>query len=101
MAAKPSHNEKGELDVQAEAEKILLIGELASKPYLFVNQKLSEDPLTDIPKLLGYYRTIHLGYIQCLEAYAVESKNNEDHKLIWQVLSFLLLTVLLYGKDLL
>lgn len=100
-AAKPDHDEKGNMVVEEAAEHLKMIFELMKEPDLLVRFKADESPLQDIDKFVGYYNVIHLAYGECSRVYQDKNDSSENWKLFWQILSFLLLTVGVYKKDLL
>lgn len=100
-SAKPDRDEKGVMVVEAASDHIKLILEMMQEPDLLVRFKDTENPLHDIDKFVQYYNIIHLGYGECTQAYAAKVESYEDHKLFWQVVVFLLLTFVMYRKDLL
>ncbi|WP_460163225.1 hypothetical protein [Pseudomonas sp. S2_F03] len=98
--AKPDHLENGKFDTEAAAEKVRLLIELMKDPYLYVRFN-NKDPISDFQKYINDFDTIHETYRTCAANYAERNEHNNHIKLFYQIMTFLILTILMYRKDLL
>ncbi|WP_322843913.1 hypothetical protein [Pseudomonas sp. B33.4] len=100
-AAEPDRDAQGNLVVEAASKHLKMIIEFMKDPDLLIRVNKEETPLNDIDKFVEYYNVIHLGYGDCTRAYSEESENSANYKLFYQIIIFLLLTYVIYRKDML
>jgi len=100
LSVKPDRDENGGFNTEAATEKLLLIKELMSNPYLFIRMK-EVDPFNDFRVYMDHFDVMHNAYQSCAESYSKKVKDRSEMKLIIQFLLFFSLTLGLYRKELL
>jgi hypothetical protein len=99
-AAKPDYDQNGEYDTEAVINKIELINKLTIDPYLFVRFK-KEDPFKDFNLFMDNFDGLHGAYKSCTLHYANDIEAQKNWKLFWQFLISILITVIVYRRDIL
>ena len=99
-AANPDYDQNGEYDTEAVLNKIDLVKKLMEDPYLFVRFK-KEDPFKDFNLFMDNFDGLHGAYKSCTLQYAKEIELQKNWKLFWQFLISILITVVVYRRDIL
>lgn len=101
IGAMPIKDERGNYSSEAIIEQAQILIDLMSDSRYFVRIKDGENPAADFFKLKANFDTIYAVYNSCSSVYAEKMDDRAGYKLVLQVLVFLLLTVVIYRKELL
>ncbi len=99
-AAKPDYDQNGKYDTEAVIKKIEVLNKLMTDPYLFVRFN-KVDPFKDFNLFMDNFDGLHGAYKSCTHHYAKEIAVQKNWKLFWQFLISILITVIVYRRDIL
>ncbi|WP_373943496.1 hypothetical protein L0991_06090 [Vibrio chagasii] len=99
-SVKPERNENGEYNLDGMVERIEIIRDLMQDQYLAV-RKGNTEALQEINQFLVRFDDLHAVYTRCAKNYNSEVKNMTDIRDVVSFLIFIVLTVLVYRKEIL
>ncbi|GEM_PF-2080184 len=97
--ASPSHDELGQISVDAVVEKLNIVTDLMEDPFLAVRKENTE-ALKEINNFLYLFDDLYEIHSSCAVSYNEAIKNSIFIKEIVNYLLFILLTILIYRKEL-
>lgn len=92
--------EAGEYNVDGMVERVEIIRDLMQDPYLAV-RKDNTEALQEINQFLVRFDDLHAVYTRCAQSYNSEVKNMTDIRDVLSFLIFIVLTILIYRKEIL
>ncbi|QGS58106.1 hypothetical protein [Shewanella algae] len=97
-SVKPEKDESGEYNVDGMIERMDIIRDLMEDPYLAV-RKNNTEALQEINQFLARFDDLHAIYTRCAESYNREVKNMTGIRDVVSFLIFIVLTLLVYRKE--
>lgn len=97
---KPEKNKNGEYNVDGMIERIEIIRDLMHDPYLAV-RKDNTEALQEINQFLVNFDALHAIYVNCAESYNSKVQNITDIRDVVSFVIFIILTLLIYSKEIL